>query len=185
MSKENIVLTSEASAAAPGAKKPKAHRFITNTFTVLAAQAGRVLATLLLEIVYARLLGPAGRGQMSLCMMVVGFGVLVGGLGCDVPIMIWSADKRLKPSEWLPSVLTCGLFGSLLAMALWSLLSFWWHPAFLRGITNQLAMLLVICIPLSVLGSFGLALLVGLERLKERSVLVVLSQVITMIAAVG
>ncbi|HME11378.1 MAG TPA: hypothetical protein VKF79_00855, partial [Candidatus Acidoferrum sp.] len=48
------------------------NQFIANTATVLAAQVGRAGISLLLEVVYARLLGPAGRGQMSLCAMVIG-----------------------------------------------------------------------------------------------------------------
>src|SRR5271163_1953420 len=105
------------------------NRFIVSIATLLSAQVGRAGISLLLEVVYARLLGPAGRGQMSLCMMIIGCGVLVGGLGAEIPIMLWSADRKRKASAWLPAVIVCGLVGSALACGLWAVLFWWWHPA--------------------------------------------------------
>jgi O-antigen/teichoic acid export membrane protein len=170
------------SGVSDGKKEPR-NRFILNTATILSAQVARAGTTLLLEIVYARLLGPSGRGQLSLCLMVLGCGVLVGSLGGEIPIMLWSADEKRKSSEWLPSVIFCGLLGSALASGLWALLFWWWHPAFIRGITGVLAWLLFGSIPFSIFGTYSLALLVGLDRLRERSVLVVSSQFATLLAA--
>ena len=151
-------------------------RFIFNIATILSAQVARALISLLLEILYARFLGPAGRGQLSLGMMVFGCGVLIGGLGGEIPIMLWSAGGKRDWSDWLPSVLFCGLLGSGLAAGVWGFLFWVWHPDFLRGITHTLALLLLSSIPFSILGTYCLAFLVGLDRLRERSLIVVLNQ---------
>ena len=165
-----------------GQKRPR-NRFIVSIATLLSAQVARAVISLLLEVVYARLLGPTGRGQLSLCLMVLGCGVLVGGLGGEIPIMLWAADEKRKSSEWLPSVVFCGLLGSALACGIWAFLFWWWRPAFLRGISGALAFLLLGSMPFSIFGTYSLALLVGLDRLRERSVLVILSQFTTLLAA--
>jgi len=159
------------------------NRFVVSIVTVLGAQIGRALISLLLEVIYARLLGPAGRGQLSLSMMVFSCGILVGGMGGEIPIMIWSADRTQSPVEWLPSVIFCGLLGSVFASALWVFLFWYWQPAFLRGITPPLALLLLGSIPFGILGTYCLAFLVGLDRLRDRSIMVVLSQLVNLAAA--
>lgn len=115
-------------------------------------------------------------------MMVFGCGVLVGGLGGEIPIMLWAADRKQKVSDWAPSVLFCGLLGSALASGVWSLLFWRLHPVFLRGISTPLATLLLGSIPFSILGTFSLAFLVGLDRLRERSVVIVLNQFVNLAA---
>lgn len=167
----------------PVEKEKPRNQFIINTATILSAQIVRALSSLLLEVVYARFLGPSGRGQISLCMMVLGCGVLVGGLGGEIPILLWSADEKRKTSEWLPSVIVCGLMGSALACSLWVAMFWFWHPAFLRGINSSLATLVLIAIPLSTFGTYALSLLIGLNRIRERSLLVVVNQFITLILA--
>jgi len=183
MTTPEATLTATVVAPASEEKKAPRNRFLMNIATILSAQVGRAVISLLLEVVYARLLGPAGRGQLSLCLMVLGCGVLVGGLGGEIPIMLWSADSKRKVSEWLPSVIFCGLLGSILACGIWAYLFWWWHPAFLRGITGTLAFILLGSIPFSIFGTYCLAFLVGMDRMRERSLLVIFSQFATLVAA--
>ena len=164
-------------------KERPQNQFIINTATILSAHIVRALSSLLLEVVYARFLGPSGRGQISLCMMVLGCGVLVGGLGGEIPILLWSADEKRKSSEWLPSVIVCGLLGSAISCGLWASMFWFWHPAFLRGIDSALARLVLIAIPLSTFGTYALSLLIGLNRIRERSLLVVVNQFATLVLA--
>jgi O-antigen/teichoic acid export membrane protein len=182
MATTETTLAKELSSVATPEKKRR-FTFIADTATILGAQIGRSFSTLLLEVVYARLLGPTGRGQLSLCMMVLGCGVLVGGLGGEIPILLWSADEKRKSSEWLPSVAVCGLLGSALACGIWAALFWLWHPAFLTGIDAALARLVLIAIPLSTLGTYALSLLIGLNRIRERSLLVVINQFVTLVLA--
>src|SRR5215469_16808000 len=177
-------LASDISKVATQAEQQKPRfKFIADTATILSAQVGRAFSTLLLEVIYARFLGPAGRGQLSLCMMVLGCGVLVGGLGGEIPILLWSADEKRKSSEWLPSVAVCGLLGSTLACGIWAALFWWWRPAFLHGIDAALARLVLIAIPLSTFGTYALSFLIGLNRIRERSLLVVINQFVTLVLA--
>lgn len=176
---QTAVLEAQAVKPEPAPKRS----FSSNTAMVLGAQFGRTLFSGLLEVLYARFLGPFGRGQMSLCAMVEALFVLGGGLGGEIPFVLWSADHRKKPGEWMPAVFLCGMVGVVLAEILWAGMYFIWHPAFIRGITPPLAVLVAAMFPLNVLVSFVFALFLGLDRITERSILVVLNQVITFLVA--
>src|SRR5215475_196116 len=112
--------------------------FLVNVGTVLTGQAANILIAVILEICYARLLGPGPRGQISLCMMTIAFGALIAGLGGDIPIVIWRADRKRNISEWIRPVLAWGFLGCVVFSFLWFGIYFPWKPDFLRGFTQQL-----------------------------------------------
>src|ERR1700690_652222 len=72
MTANNTVLTPAGVSKVSVVQKRSGNRFIANTATILGAQVGGAFLALLLEVVYARFLGPSGRGQLSLSMMVIG-----------------------------------------------------------------------------------------------------------------
>src|SRR5271168_5282675 len=118
-------------------KSPPAS-FLSNLTTVFTGQAACAIIALIIEICFARMLGPAGRGQISLCMMAIAFGYLLGGLGGDIPIVVWAADTQKKPSEWLAGVLLCGTAGSVMACCVWVLAYHRWQSSIFNGITPEL-----------------------------------------------
>src|SRR5215813_14846478 len=119
------------------AKGPKvvAPRFFENLATVLTGQIACAGLALLVEICYDRLLGPEGRGQISLALMAVTLGVLVGGLGGEIPITVWAAEVRKKTSDWLAAVFLAAVLGCSCAMGLWTLAYWRWKDVFFKGIT--------------------------------------------------
>jgi len=145
--------------------------FLVNVGTVLGGQAANISVALLLEICYARLLGPGPRGQISLCLMTIAFGALLGGLGADIPIVIWRADRKRNISEWIAPVLAWGFFGCVIFSALWFGIYFWWRPSFLHGFTPQLFRLALVTVPCAVLFTYAIAMMTGAERFRERAVL--------------
>jgi O-antigen/teichoic acid export membrane protein len=165
--------TAEVELSAPAQIRPRPPvarpTFLTNIATVLGGQIASAIVALGIEVCYARLLGPAGRGQISLCMMAIAMGTLIGGLGGEIPIVVWTADSKQKPQEWLPAVVFWGAVGSLAAVFLWTFIYWLWHPVFLRGITPQLAALVIAAIPVSIFFSYLVAILTGLERFRLRA----------------
>jgi O-antigen/teichoic acid export membrane protein len=135
------------------------------------------LVALAIEICYARLLGPAGRGQVSLCMMIIAICATLGGLGGEIPLTIWTASRKERSDSWLAAVWIVGCAGCTVAACLWAVTYWWWNPAFLRGITPPLAILVFAAIPLSVFFTYLLALLTGMERFPLRAGVTLLSQV--------
>ncbi|HJZ63242.1 MAG TPA: polysaccharide biosynthesis C-terminal domain-containing protein [Candidatus Acidoferrum sp.] len=144
-------------------------RYLSNVGAVLSGQAANIVVALLLEICYARILGPGPRGQISLCMMTIAFGALLAGLGGDIPIVIWRADRKRNISEWIRPILLWGILGCVLFGILWFCIFFRWSPEFLRGVTPQLFRLILLTVPCAVLFTYAIAVMTGAERFRERA----------------
>jgi len=140
---------------------------------------------LLLEVCYARLLGPTGRGQISLCLMAIGVSALLGGLGGEIPIMVWAANRQKAGAPWLPAVLLIGATGATSAMATWAATFWLWHPRFLLGISDPLAWLVLALIPAEILCGYGMAWLTGRQRLLQRAVVLLTWQGATLVGALA
>lgn len=150
--------------------------FLANLAAVFGGQAACAVLALAVEVCFARLLGPAGRGQISLCIMAIAFGYLLGGLGGDIPIVAWTADPRKNPSDWLAGVLLSGGLGSAVACCVWAVAYWRWHPAIFKGITPQLAHIILATIPLAILFGYLMAILSGLERFRQRAGVAIANQ---------
>lgn len=150
----------------PGSTRP---RFLANLATVLGGQAANVVVALLSEVLVARLLGPVARGLVSVSAMAILFGALFGGLGGEVPIVIWAARSHKKQSDWLSSIVLWGLLGCCLTGLFWHLIYSRWHLALLRGMTPALATLVLLSIPVAVLFNYLISFLTGGERFYERA----------------
>jgi O-antigen/teichoic acid export membrane protein len=174
----NIALSPAPAAGLPASpsRKPERPAFFSNVATVFGGQVACAIVALAIEICYARLLGPSGRGQVSLCMMIIALCAVVGGVGGEIPLTVWTASQRKHSSSWLSAVALVGSLGCITAGILWAAVYWWWHPAFLRGITHALAVLVFAAIPLSVFFTYLLALLTGMERFQLRAGLTLFSQ---------
>jgi len=163
-------------------KKHQAASFTSNLGAVLGGQVSCAVVVLFIQASYARLLGPAGRGQISLCLMVVSLGVLLGSLGIEYPLVLWTADAKQKPSQWLPAVLLADILGAAVTCTLW-LVVFWrWHPSFLKGMTPGLGLIALVSIPLSISVSYLMSILTGLERFRLRSGLALANQLVGLLS---
>lgn len=156
--------------------------FTSNLMTVLGGQAACAVVALLVQVCYARLLGPVGRGQISLCLMAIAAGTLLGGLGGELPLVVWTAESKDRPATWLSAVMVWGLVGSVIASFLWALLYWGWHAAFLKGITDLLAVLILVSIPTSILLGYLMAILTGKERFRLRASLALVNQLASLAA---
>lgn len=151
----------------------------TFTFSLLAILGGQVaigVVALVTEITYARLLGPSARGIVGLCLMSIGLGTLVGGLGGEGTIVYCASRSRDKKSSWLPAVLLWGSLGCAMAAALWFLAYWKFHLPFLRGISDPSARVALFSIPVAVLFTYTMALASGTEQFRLRSVCAALRQ---------
>jgi O-antigen/teichoic acid export membrane protein len=118
-------------------------------------------------------------------MMAVSLCVLVGGLGGEIPIVVWTADRKTKLSEWLPAVVFWGLVGCLVACAGWALVFWKWQPLFLRGVTGPLAVIVLVTVPVTILDGYLTAMLTGLERFRLRAGIAVLDQFASLIVLIA
>lgn len=168
--------------AIPSAARPAKPTFLASIVAIAGGQLGCLVLAGIAEIFYARLLGPEQRGLISLCLMSVAFGSLVGSLGSEATIVVWSSRAQSRLSTWFPAVLLWVLGGCLLAGSLWSLLYWKWHPTFLKGLTPTLATLVLVTIPVTVIFSIVMSLVVGEERFRLHAVVAMVRQVTSLAA---
>jgi O-antigen/teichoic acid export membrane protein len=179
-------LITEASTAAPhtSAQNAGGTGYLANVATVLGGQFACALFALAIEICYARLIGPAGRGQISLCMIVIGIGVVMASLGGETPIAVWGANRKNRIADWLPAVYFWGFLGSTAVDSLWALVYWRWHPSSLHGITGSLAMLVLLAVPATIFLDYILAFLSGMELFRQRAGLILASQIMKFVATI-
>jgi O-antigen/teichoic acid export membrane protein len=114
--------------------------------------------------------------------MSIAFGSLIGSLGSEATIIVWSSRSKGSGPTWFPAVVVWVMSGCLLAISAWTLTYWGWHPSFLKGVTPVLAILVLASIPITVVFSIFMSVLIGEERFRLRSVLAVLNRVVSLIA---
>lgn len=159
--------------------------FTSGMATVLTGQIVCAAVAVAIEICYARLLGPDGRGQVSLSLMAISALALFAGLGGDIPLVMWTADAKRRPHGWFSAVLLCGLAGSVAIAGIWAILFWRYHPSYLRGITSTLAILVLASIPLSVLLGYLSSALLGKEQFRTRAGLALAGQLAELLGTAG
>lgn len=156
--------------------------FFSNLLTILGGQAACGGLGIAIEIFYARMLGASGRGQVGLCLMSSAAFAMLGSLGAETPALIWAADRKRQPSEWVPGVLLSGLIGSTVATCLWTITYWGWRPAFLKGITPTMAWLVLATVPCTVFFGYFMAIIAGLERFGLRAKVALIDQAVGLVA---
>jgi stage V sporulation protein B len=143
--------------------------FISSLLAITGGQLGCIAIAAIAEICFARLLGPAARGLISLSLMSIGLGAMVGSLGSEAVVVVWISKFPGRHAAWFPAVMVWVTGGCLLSASAWAWLYWKTHPVFLKGITPGLATLVLFSIPLTVLFSVLMAMLAGEERFYLRS----------------
>jgi len=178
-------VTSLPAASSLSHSKPRSAGFLANVATVLGGQAASIVVALLSQILFARLLGPGPRGQVSICMMAVALGALMGNLGADIPIVVWSTDAKKKPAAWLSAICLWALLGCGVAGSAWWIAYGHLQRTALQGVTPTLAIVVLATIPIAVLFSDLIAFLTGAERFGERAGTVLVQAGATLVAFGG
>jgi len=143
--------------------------FFSSLLTILGGQAVCGGLGIVIEIFYARVLGADGRGEIGLCLMAIAAFALLGGLGVETPALVWAADQKRRPADWITGVWLSGAIGSTIAAGLWAETYWRWHAAFLRGITNSMAWLILASIPCLIFLGYLIAIIAGQERFGLRA----------------
>lgn len=157
-------------------------RFTSSLLVIAGGQLGCAALATLAELFMARILGPAPRGLASLCLMSISFGALVGSLGSEATVVVWMSRHKCKNSAWIPAIVLWVTLGCVIAVCGWMVIFWKWHPAFLKGLTSRLGVLVVFAIPATVVFSMLMAFLVGEERFRFRSAIALLNRAASLAA---
>jgi len=168
--------------AARSSEGPSRPRFVSSLLAIAGGQLGCVAIAALAELCYARLLGPAPRGLISLCLMSIAFGAMLGSLGSEATVILWISRSKGNHSSWFPAVILWVVTGCVVSVSFWIGLYWRVRPAFLKGLTPGLAHLVLWTIPATVLFSVLMALLVGEERFRLRSIIALVNRAFCLVA---
>lgn len=182
LAQEQIHLALQDKEKKSGTKSPSPPSFLSSLLAIAGGQLGCMVLAALAELCFARLLGPAPRGLVSLCLMSIAFGALIGSLGSEATVVVWISRFRGRNSVWFPAVALWVSIGCVLAISVWAVVFWRWHPAFLKGLTSKLGLLVLVTIPFTVLFSMLMALLVGEERFRLRSLIALLNRTLSLAA---
>lgn len=168
-----------------GARPVGSQRFTSSLLAIASGQAGCILLAAFTEFCYARLLGPGPRGLISLCLMAASFGALVGSLGSEATVVYWIARAKGRKSTWFPAIALWVMTGSVVAVLAWGLLYWKWNPAFLKGMTSRLALIVLVTIPVTVLFSMQMAMFAGEQRFRVRSLIALANRILCLVCFLG
>ncbi len=161
----------------PSSQEKMLPSFVSSLLAIAQGQLACAAVAALTQLCIARLLGPSLQGLISLSLMSIAFGALIGSLGSEATIIVWVSKSKGSLSSWFPAVMFWVVSGCLLSSTLWALLYWKWHPPFLKGLTPGLAFWVLSAIPVAVLFSVVMALLVGEERFRLRSLIAFVNRV--------
>src|SRR5580698_3473306 len=122
---DRIPPKSEAWSGSHGHSPPS---FFASVVAITGGQLGCIAVASLAELCFARLLGPSSRGLVSLCLMSIAFGALIGSLGSEATVVVWISRSKGRHSTWFPAVVLWVLSGCLLAVSAWAVVYWKWHP---------------------------------------------------------
>lgn len=133
--------------------------FFTRLFTLAIS--------LISSVIIARLLGPAGKGILSLVILVPSFIALIASLGIEISNVYYVAQKKYSLQDIIGnSVFTTVSIGIPVGFLLWFLAPFI-SSFFLKGTNPLFLKIAVIMIPLTLLSAYWKGILRGEQRFKN------------------
>jgi len=160
-------------------QKNNAGQFTKNSINTVATQFITLAASVLTSIVTARVLGPEGKGQLTLILLVPMLSMTFGRMGIGHAVNYYasktSATKLIVNSFILSLVISLFLVAVTLPIAN-SL-----KNIFFKEIDTSLIIIITCFVPFYILNNHFISLLQGLYKIKIRNLLLVTQSVVNFI----
>jgi len=163
---------------------PQRHSLPRATFLALQADIITAVSALVVAIIVARGLGPAGRGVYFLAILAATMIALVGNMGLATTAIVYGAKQRFPLGELHGMAITFSLIVGVAGAAL--LLGFedFWVDTVLGGVDHQTMILVAISIAPMVYGQIAGAMLTGMGHVPEISVMRIVLAIATPIITI-
>ncbi|MGB9590088.1 MAG: oligosaccharide flippase family protein [Candidatus Hydrothermia bacterium] len=123
--------------------------FLRDNLLTFSARIAGVLFYVFFGAIVGRVLGPDGKGIVSLSLMVVTYTSTIGTLGVDYGLIFLAGKRRESLKAGVAALLwTCSVSSVVLCILLW-VLGPWRKFAGLAGLNDTLWLLTIIAVPLS------------------------------------
>lgn len=149
-------------------------KFLKNTSIIFGSQSICQVFSLFFAVLTARLLGPAGKGMLSLALLVPNLIVLISNLGVEISNTYFIGKKKYKTQD----IISNSVFLSLVIGLSFVVLIWLFAPiisrVLIKGIQIPLLRLSVCLIPLGLMNRYFISILLGQNRIKQLSALRIL-----------
>ncbi len=145
------------------------------------AQVLVLLTTLTNAAIIARWLGPAGKGTLSLALLVPNIAALFLSGGIAIANVYFVGSRRLSLDQLASSSTALGLVGTVLGVAVVGLLArTGWLSTLVPSVPSALIMLAMISLPVLLLNAYFSALLQGMQHIPTLNAVNVAQGVLTL-----
>lgn len=149
--------------------------FARQVGTTLLSQGLTLLLSLVTAAITARWLGPGGKGQLALALLIPGMLGLLLNFGMDTANVYFTGSQRLSISDLTSNSVMFALLGTLVGCLISVLLvAGRMLPVIVSGVPTDYVLLGMLALPLSLLSTNLSSVLLGLRRIMTLNVLSVL-----------
>jgi len=125
-----------------------------------------LLGTVGASVIVARWLGPEGLGSLAVLNTTIVLALAIGSLGLTSANTYFIAkDRRTLAPVWANAICFSLLGGTVLAVAVVGLAKF--TPVLFGGVSSELVVIAALSIPFQFLLSFGLNVLLAMDRIRQ------------------
>lgn len=156
--------------------------FVRQVGTTVVSQGTALLLSLAIAAITARWLGPAGKGQLALALLVPGLLQMFLGFGINTANVYFAASRRLPVPELTANATAFAWIGTLLGGAIVLVMMVGGlFPVLVPGVPVGLVLLGLLALPLGLFNSNFGCVLQGLRRITTLNVLSILPGAVTVV----
>ncbi|HEC79095.1 MAG TPA: hypothetical protein ENI34_08155 [candidate division WOR-3 bacterium] len=145
--------------------------YFKKTFSVLSTQVLILPLTVLAGIIIARFLGPAGKGSLTLIVLIATTMKLLGGMGMEFANVYYASKERKSLPNIISNNIVVWLFSTTVLICIFILARPFLCTSILKNIHPQIINFAIIVFPFILGYGFVQTLFQGLEKFKEYNIL--------------
>lgn len=159
--------------------------FGTNVFATSMVQVGLLLLSLPTSVITARALGPAGRGEYALVILLGTFVAYFTGLGVAQGAMYFLARKEYPPATILGNSVLFAIVLSLVGMGLGAAVLLGFREQLAPNLQPSMILIGLAVVPVQVVATLLLQLLLGLHRVMRYNFMSLLRSLASLVGVVA
>ncbi|MDH5185711.1 MAG: oligosaccharide flippase family protein [candidate division WOR-3 bacterium] len=158
--------------------------YYRHSFLTFGGQIFSLILILLSNILITRVLGPEGKGIMSLLLAFPILTVMISLLGLDEAIVYFLGGKKFEYSEVLGWSILNTLIVSAISIGVFLILRNWLVTTVIKNISSEFLMIAIFCIPFQIFFQYECAILLGQKNIFGYNLLAVSRNFLLLLAQV-
>ncbi|MDD2889357.1 MAG: oligosaccharide flippase family protein [bacterium] len=152
-------------------------KLLKSSSSVLLSQIISFASSLLVGIIFARVLGPEGKGALKLLILVPSMIVGFGTMGIEIANIYFIGQKKYDIQLLMGNTIVVTIVMSVIIMILYPIFIPHFFSVLKVDVPYYLKLLTYFIVPLGLLGTFLSSFLLGLQRIVIRSIIDIIRSV--------